>query len=141
MSGELVEKLMHRARVFLREARRLLEEGEYDLSCFSAEQAAQLYVKAVILKLFGEVPRIHGVRELLGYLARKLVEHGYEWASSSISDFVKENRAILSVLEDAYVDARYGATSFSKEEAERAIGVVAKLMEVLEKVVSDVWMG
>ena len=72
MSGELAEKLRRRASVFLREAEKLLEEGEYDIACFNAEQSLQLYVKSVLLKLFGEAPRIHGVRELLGYLARRL---------------------------------------------------------------------
>jgi len=141
MSGELVEKLMHRAQVFLREARRLLSEGVYDLACFSAEQAAQLYVKAVILKLFGETQRTHGVRELLGYLARKLAEHGYRDASTLISDFVREHRALLSMLEDAYIDARYGSTTFSRDDAERAINVVDALIKVLDQVIKLVWMG
>lgn len=52
MSGEIVERLRRRAQVFLDEAGRLLEMGEYDLACFAAEQAAQLYLKSVYARLF-----------------------------------------------------------------------------------------
>ncbi len=141
MSGELVEKLRHRAMVFLREAKRFLEEGEYDLACFSAEQAVQLYLKSVFLKLFGEAPRIHGVRELLGLLASRLRQEEFKEEAVEIKEFTRENRYALSVLEDAYIDARYTIRGFTEEEAREALSVSLKLVELLEEIEKHVWMG
>ena len=141
MSGELVKKLRHRARVFLREASKLLEEEEYDLSCFNAEQSAQLHLKSIILKLLGETPRIHGVRELLGFLARRLHEEGFKDEATLLKEFARENRYELAILEDAYLDARYTARSFTREEAEKALSTVSRLVRLLEEVEKRVWMG
>ena len=140
MSGELVEKLRHRAAVFLREAERFLEEGEYDLACFCADQAAQLYLKSLLLKLFGEAPRIHGVRELLGLLASRLHREGFGEEAVKIKKFVEENRYALSLLEDACIDARYSARSFT-EEAREALSASSRLIELLREVERRVWMG
>ena len=66
MGSELAAALWRRARVFLREAERLLLEAEYDVALFMAEQAARLAVKAVYAQPLGRVPRGHGLRWLLG---------------------------------------------------------------------------
>ncbi len=58
--------------MFLREATRLLNEGEYDIACFFAEQALQLRLEALLLRILGHVLRGHGVRELLGLLVKAL---------------------------------------------------------------------
>jgi len=141
MSGELVEKLRHRATLFLREAEKLFKEDEYDIACFNAEQAIQLYIKSVTLKLFGEIPRIHSIRELLGYLARKLYEQEFKEKAILIKEFAKENRYSLSILEDAYIDARYTIRSFTKQEASEAIKTASNLIKLLKSVEKDVWLG
>ncbi|MEM3372348.1 MAG: HEPN domain-containing protein [Candidatus Korarchaeum sp.] len=140
MSGEFTNKLRRRASVFMKVAERLLEEREYDLACFNADQAAQLYAKSSILRLFGELPRIHGVRELLGYLATRLHEAGYTEKASLLREFIHENRYALSVLEDAYIGARYGPRSFGEDDAKISIGTVSKLVKLLEGIESDAWM-
>jgi HEPN domain-containing protein len=52
--------------VFLREA---VSVGDPDLAAFFAEQAIQLYIKAVYYKLFGDLIRGHKLRELVSILA------------------------------------------------------------------------
>ncbi len=141
MSGKAVEKLKRRSRVFLREARRLLEEGEYDLACFNAEQALQLFVKSTVLRLLGEEIRGHGVRSILGYLAGRLREMNYRELAERIAKTVSDCRYGLVLLEDAYVDARYGLRSFSEEEAREAIRIVEEFIRLLEDVEENVWMG
>ncbi len=37
--------------------------------------------------------------------------------------------------------ARYSATSFSREEAEKVFEVVSRLIELLKRVENGVWMG
>jgi HEPN domain-containing protein len=65
LSGEYVNKLKRRAKAFLRE---VLSVEEPDLAVFFAEQAMQLYAKAVCFELFGELVRGHKVRGLLALL-------------------------------------------------------------------------
>jgi HEPN domain-containing protein len=86
LSGEYVEKLKHRARVFLGEARSVEDP---DLAAFFAEQAMQLYIKAVYYELFGDLVRGHRLRELISILARSLDKRGFNELSSRLREFVK----------------------------------------------------
>ena len=94
MSGEYVELLKNRSKVFLREAERLFQENEFDIACFNIEQAFQLYLKALIIRLTGENLRTYSIRSLLGYLIKKLKELGFEECSKKLkmktSTFVKK---------------------------------------------------
>ncbi|MEM0093427.1 MAG: HEPN domain-containing protein [Thermofilum sp.] len=44
---ELPSEWVEKADIFFREAKRHIEEGVYWLSCFEAQQAAELYLKAL----------------------------------------------------------------------------------------------
>lgn len=72
MHKDVVKLLKKRAKGFLEGARERLNAGDYDVSCFMAEQSAQLYLKALILELSGEVPRTHSIRQLLSILSTLL---------------------------------------------------------------------
>ncbi|KYH36246.1 MAG: HEPN domain containing protein [Candidatus Bathyarchaeota archaeon B24] len=76
VSGERVNLLKDRARVFLELAEELRGRGRLDLAMFNVDQAFQLRVKATMLRLLGVIPRIHGVRGLLGMLVRRLAPRG-----------------------------------------------------------------
>jgi len=64
MSFEEVEVLRRRAEAFLRNAKRLVEEGEYDLAVFNLEQYCQLLLKYRLLIWTGSYPRTHSLRRL-----------------------------------------------------------------------------
>ena len=64
LPSEWVEK----ARVFLNEAERHVREGIYWLACFEAQQAAELYPKALLVGLAGVHPYTHDLAELLSAL-------------------------------------------------------------------------
>ncbi len=98
-----VELIRGRALRMLAHAESCLREGDYDLAVFLAEQAAQLYVKQAILKLTGEVPRTHSIRQLLHMLGGILGDAGRE----GVARFASENRMGLAGLEDAYIASRY----------------------------------
>ena len=93
---EEVEILRGRAKTFLKYAKEALERGDFDFACFSSEQAAQLFIKSVILELVGEVPRLHRVRELLYLLGRSVPE-----MEKPITKFIEENRDCLLYTSDA----------------------------------------
>ncbi len=56
---------VERAEFFRREARRLLEEGVYWASCFAAQQAVELYLKAFQVALTGVHVFTHDLSRLL----------------------------------------------------------------------------
>ena len=138
MSGEYVEKLKRRARVFLGEARSVKDP---DLAAFFAEQAMQLYIKAVYYELFGDLVRGRRLRELLSILARSLDKHGFNDLSSRLRGFVEEFREALILGEEAYIMGRYGETSYSYEEASEVIRAAERLIETLDEVVKRVKLG
>ena len=105
MSGEAVGRLKRRARSFLR-ASDLVDDP--DLKAFFAEQATQLYLKAVLLELFGEEARTHSIRELLGLLARRLRDTSYTGEAERVMEFASAERLTLLEADEAYFTARYG---------------------------------
>ena len=138
MSGEYVARLKRRALSFLKEAE---EAADADLAVFFAEQAMQLYLKAVFYELFGDRVRGHSLRELLGILSRSLERHGYVELAGEIRSFVGEHRSRLALAEEAYVGGRYGDTSYTRDDVERLIEVARDLITVLDWVVERVKLG
>ena len=138
MSGVLVEKLKKRSRDFYAEALRVENP---DLAMLFLEQAAQLYIKAVVLELLGEHVRGHDLRGLLGFLSNKLLVNGYEEEAGLINDFVAQYKSELIVLEEAYTIARYSAISYDKEIVDKMAKIVEKLYELLDKVCESVKLG
>lgn len=65
---ELPEEWVEEANVFLKDSSRHLREGVYWLACFDAQQAAELYLKALNAALTGIYPFTHDLVELLDYL-------------------------------------------------------------------------
>ncbi len=138
MSGVYASVLRRRALAFLEEAR---EARDPDLAVFFAEQAMQLYTKATLYELFGERVRTHGIRELLGLLARLLEEAGFVEEAERVRGFVAENRGLLIEAEEAYTLARYGETGYTRGDAERMIRLAEELIKLLEGVAESVKMG
>ena len=86
---EIVERFIKGSSGFMEAAIERSNAVDYDLACFMAEQAVQLYLKSVIPEKTGEVLRTHSIRQLLSIV-------------SELSD-VKLNldRRSLIFLEDA----------------------------------------
>ncbi len=121
MLAEEVERLRKRAVSFLEAAEERLKAGSYDISCFLAEQAVQLYLKSVILEFSGEIPRTHSIRKLLSILSNLL---------NIKFDF---DRKELIFLEDAYIKARYLSSEYGEEDAKNAISTARRLMSVVDR--------
>jgi len=138
LSGEYVARLKRRALSFLKEAE---EAADADLAAFFAEQAMQLYLKAVFYELFGDRIRGHSLRELLGVLSKSLEKHGYTKLVGEIRDLVDEHRSWLILAEEAYVGGRYGDTSYTRDDVEKLIEVARSLIMVLDRVVNRVKLG
>ncbi|MEM2179167.1 MAG: HEPN domain-containing protein [Candidatus Methanomethylicaceae archaeon] len=129
---EEVEILQGRAKTFLKYAKEALKRGDFDFACFSSEQAAQLFVKSVILELIGEVPRLHRVRELLYLLSKSVPE-----MEKPITKFIEENREVLRTLDDAYITSRYMPSTYTCEDAEMLVKLAEDLIEFLSRVLRE----
>ena len=135
MSGILVRELVRRARSYLRSARLRIEWGDYDLACLDVEQALQLYLKAVLIELFGIETRVHGVLEHLAILRRELANAGFSELASMLSDVTRENRDIIDLLDDSYIGARYTVDiNYTVEHARRALDFAEKLIKILDEI-------
>lgn len=120
---------MWRSRMFLEEARDAYAKQRYDLAVFLAEQGLQLYLKAQLLRVLGDYPRTHSIRQLLAMLSRAL---GGE-AERVVADFMKRERSRLSELEDVYIASRYTLRVYTREDAEDILSTVERVIALVEE--------
>lgn len=109
MSFEEVELLRKRAEAFLRNAGRLIDEGEWDLAVFCLEQYCQLTLKYKLLARRGSYPRTHSIRRLireLGELDPNIL--------SLIDDVDKLH--YIARLEEAHIASRYLPYTYEEKE-------------------------
>ncbi len=139
MSGEYALLLKRRSEAMLRLARRLLEEGEYDLAALNAEYAAQLRVKSLLYRVTGEEWRGHQIRGLLGVLASSLASEGFRELADEVVEFVRRNRGLLAELEEAHTRAVYGVFSYSREQAEALVKAAEMVIRLVSKIESRVF--
>ena len=126
MSLEEAKILKERAFSFLRNARRLIEEGEYDLAAFNLEQFCQLLLKYKLLIKTGTYPRVHSILRLLRDLSRA--------TGGSLDEFIESELIMITKMEDAYIGARYLPRRYERKEVEALLSFAERLAEVIEGV-------
>lgn len=122
MHKDEVDLLLRRSREFLDTANERFNKESWDLACFMAEQAAQLFLKAIILGKGGEHPRTYSLRELfamIGFLTNKEIKY---------------DRKALAFLEGAYYNSRYLSFIYNKEDAKNAIKTADEVIKIVENV-------
>lgn len=107
MSFEEAELIKKRAEAFLRNAKRLLEEKEWDLAAFNLEQYCQLILKYKLLVEKGSYPRTHSLRSLIRLLGRP-----------EALKLIEDERYLhyIARLEEAYIVSRYIPYSYEEKE-------------------------
>lgn len=118
--------LKERAYSFLRNARRLLEEGDYDLAAFSLEQFCQLLLKYELIVRTGSYPKTHSLLRLMRDLSKA--------SGGSLDEFIENELILITKLEDAYIGARYLPRRYEKKEVEELLSFAERLKEVIESV-------
>jgi len=126
MSHREVDLLTGRAFRMLKSARNALVTGDYDIAAFMADQAVQLYLKSVVFKSTGEIPRVHAIRQLLGILGTALSR------SEEVEQFVRKNRSLLIRLEEAYITSRYVPREYEREEVEELVNFAEEAVKFAE---------
>lgn len=126
---EEFEVLLERSRRFCEAAKIFFDRGFHDLACFALEQCLQLYLKAALLFHGMDPPRTHSIRRLLEYL--------YAVSEKPEIREIMERYAVeLSLLEDAYITARYVPKEFTRGEVERLLRVVEEVLGIVRRVIS-----
>ena len=123
-----MKEWLEKAKIFLEEAAALTAKGVYWLACFNAQQAAELYLKAIIIKRTGLHPFTHDLTVLL----------------SEIEELGLKVPAELHVYADAltphYTMARYPGRKpieYGKEIAKRCVKYARKIEEWTEKILKE----
>ena len=125
----LPKEWVEKAKVFLEDARRHLNEGHYWLSCFMAQQAAELYLKALLVFMAGVHPFTHDLVELiesLKELGLNVPEELYTYADA---------------LTPHYTMARYPGRKpvrYDKGLAERCIKYAKEIIKWVEEQASKI---
>ncbi|MGB9717094.1 MAG: HEPN domain-containing protein [Thermoproteota archaeon] len=127
MSFEEAEVLRERAYAFLRNAKRLFEEREFDLAAFSVEQFFQLILKYKLLVKTGTYPRTHSIVRLLRVLDDAASGRG-------LASLIDSEIMILTKVEDAYVISRYFPRRYEEKEVKQLIEFADKFEKVIRNV-------
>jgi len=115
----LPQEWVEKAEFFRREAKRHFEEGVYWAACFEAQQAAELYLKALQVGAVGTHEFTHDLSRLLSFLE----EAGF--------DVPRELYTVADALTPHYSLARYpGRKPVVYDE-----GVGRRCIEYMEKLV------
>ncbi len=117
MHKEEVELFYKRAQNFLKGAKERYNDKDWDLTCFMAEQAAQLYIKTYILEKGGEIPRTHSIRKLIALLSKMTNKE------------INIDKKSLKFLESAYLNTRYFNITYEEDDAKEAIEIVEGLIK------------
>ena len=127
MSIEEAEVLKERAYAFLKNAKRLFEEKEYDLSAFNIEQFCQLLLKYKLLIKTGTYPRTHS-------LLRILRELDAAYPEKNLSSFIESELLYLTKVEDVYIASRYLPRRFERREVEELLAFAERFKVMIEDV-------
>jgi HEPN domain-containing protein len=131
VSHEYAETLMRRASEYLLSAERNYDEGLYDIACVEAEIAAQLAIKAAIVKAGLSAPRVHSIRRLIAFIVENTEK---EDIKKELLDYVRMNRAKLIVLERCREAGQYGMESTDREEAEIALEASREVIRLAKEI-------
>ena len=114
-------KWIEKARRFLEAAKRDLEDGYYDFAALNSQQAAELALKALLIKKTGYKPYTHSISDLLD-------------AVSEFAEVPEEVRDCESI-EEHYIQARYPDArlkDYREEEAESAVKCAEVMLSYVE---------
>ena len=127
MSIYEAEVLRERAYSFLKNARHLLEEKEFDLAAFNLEQFCQLLLKYKLLVKTGTYPRTHSLLRMLRELDSALPH-------KKIASFIDSELLFLTKMEDVYIVSRYIPRRYEQKEVEQLLAFAERFREVVEDV-------
>jgi len=123
VSAEALRRWLNKAEENLKVAETSYRNSFYAASCFHAQQAAELALKALIISRKGYQPFTHS-----------LVELTMELYETPPHNFPTLNE--LRWLQEHYLQSRYPnsrISDYSKEEAEKAIDIGRRVLDAVKR--------
>jgi len=120
LSIKLYNELVKRAKHFFNISNYDVSAGRYDIALFHLEQATQLALKAYLLKIYGDSPKIYSIRDLVD-----LCENG------CVKRVADEMWYVINILEDAYIGARYFIRRYGVREYSEAVRFVQEVFKCI----------
>jgi len=122
-----IDFLKKRAESFLRDANFAISEKRWNSVAFHLEQACQFYLKYYLFKKLKDFPKIHDLDELLNELKKV-------YSRKEIGEFIKENAAVISALNQACLTARYLPIEFTEDQVKVMKRFTQNLIKFLKKI-------
>jgi len=122
-----IDFLKKRAESFLRDANFAISEKRWNSAAFHLEQVGQFYLKYYLFKKLKDFPKIHDLDELLNELKKV-------YSRKEIGEFIKENAAVISALNQAYITARYLPIEFTEDQVKVMKRFTQNLIKFLKKI-------
>ncbi len=122
---KMIKDWLKKATNFKANAILAKENKLYDIACFSAQQAAELLLKGIIVANSGSRPFTHSLIELY-----EIIE------AIDLGKFPKEIVNCLRTLANHYLQARYPDsrfTDYTLEETEKALNCLEEVFEFASK--------
>jgi HEPN domain-containing protein len=129
---ELHKSLCKRALEYLKASENALDGGLYNASSVMSQIAAELAIKATISFLGYSFPETHEIRKLLSVLSTLSLKE-------EITNFAKEKRGELIILEDARQRGQYFSYGLEKEDAEICLNVTKQIINLVRKIWGEKW--
>lgn len=119
---------------FLNGATYYIKRCNYNLAAFMLHQASECFFNLILLTFTGYKPKTHNLKKL----RRKTKQYSEELYFVFLSDTDKQEKHLLELLKQAYIDARYKPTYNIKEsEAKEILSKVKKISKIVDKVVKE----
>ena len=138
-SIDYVRLLRGRSYLFYEYAREAYSRGHFDLAMFYVEQALQLRLKSLALRLLGQVPRLHCIRELFSLIVKFLHALGRGDLAEMLCRLVEDNREVLKMRGEAYTAARYLPRTYGEEDCKTALEVADKAIKLIDNVENSIF--
>jgi HEPN domain-containing protein len=119
---KIVDKLKEKSERLYENAKSLEQKKDYTFALFMLEQSLQLFLKAKLMELYGNFPKIHDIRELLEILSKK---------NPTLKKYV--NKIEIDILNEVYIGARYSVNEYSHESFKACEKFVKEIRKILEK--------
>jgi HEPN domain-containing protein len=122
-----VDFLKKRAESFLRDANFAISEKRWNSAAFHLEQTCQFYLKYYLFRKLKDFPKIHDLDMLLAELNKI-------YYRKEIEKFRKENAAVISALNQAYITSRYLPIEFTEDQVKSMKKFTQNLIKFLKKI-------
>jgi len=119
---KIIDKLKEKSKRLYENAKLLEQKKDYTFAIFMLEHSLQLFLKAKLMEVYGNFPKIHDIRELLKILSKK---------NPNLKKYV--NKIEIDILNEIYIGARYSIHEYSYESFKACEKFVKKIQEILEK--------